>query len=74
MARLNILLDDDVYAELKRQVPAKRLSAFIQECVKANLRPSDAELARGYALASAEPYRRELEADWQPLSREGWPE
>ena len=33
--RLNITVDDDVYARLKKEVPPKKLSAFITGAVRA---------------------------------------
>ncbi len=32
--RLNIILDEDLYRRIKRQLPPKRLRAFINEAVR----------------------------------------
>lgn len=37
--RLNITMDDDVYARLKKQVPPKKPSSFISAAVQAKLLP-----------------------------------
>ena len=37
--RLNITMDNDVYARLKKEVPAKKLNAFISAVVRAQLHP-----------------------------------
>lgn len=37
--RLNITLDDDVYAQPKKEVPSKKLSAFFTGAVCAKLHP-----------------------------------
>ena len=65
MTRLNIILDDSVYARLKAQVPPKRLSAFITEAVRARLRPSREELDKAYQEDAKDPARIELANDWK---------
>ncbi len=72
--RLNITMDEDVYTRLKKQVPPKRLSAFINEAVRSKLFPSKQVLDRAYEAASREVWRRELSQDWQDTELEGWPD
>ncbi len=72
--RLNIIVEEEVYKRLKRQVPAKRMSAFINEAVRAKLRPDKRELDAAYKAARAEAWRNSLSKDWASTEREGWPE
>ena len=54
--RLNITMDDDVYARLKKAVPPKKLSAFIAGAVRAKLHPDVRTLNAAYQAASKERY------------------
>ena len=72
--RLNIIMDEGVYMRLKHQVPAKRLSAFINEAVRAKLRPDKATLDAAYKSARREAWRDGLSDDWAAADAEGWPE
>ncbi len=49
--RLNITMDDDVYARLKKEVPPKKLSAFISGAVRAKLYPDTKTLDAAYRAA-----------------------
>lgn len=71
--RLNITMDDALYRRLKRELPAKRISAFIVESVRSRLRPGRRELDAAYAAASKEPWRTETSDDWSATETEGWP-
>jgi hypothetical protein len=72
--RLNITMDDDVYARLKKQVPPKKLSAFIAGAVRARLRPDARALNAAYKAANKERWRAGLAEDWKHTDGEGWPE
>lgn len=72
--RLNITMDETVYARLKKDVRPKRLSAFINEAVRAKLRPDRRTLDAAYRAASKERWRRRLADDWSRTDTEGWPE
>jgi predicted CopG family antitoxin len=55
--RLNITIDKDVHERLKRELPAKGVSRFINEAVRARLRPSrealdDVQSSRAGAVAA----------------------
>lgn len=63
--RLNITMDDDVYARLKKEVPAKNLSAFISEAVRAKLHPDAKALNIAYQAASKEQWRVGVVEDWK---------
>ena len=71
--RLNITMDDDVYARLKKEVPPKKLSAFIAEAVRAKLHPDAKVLNTAHQAASKERWRTSLDADWKHIDNEGWP-
>lgn len=72
--RLNITIDEEVYACLKRRVPPKRLSAFINDAVKSKLFPNKKALDEAYKAASREAWRRRLSEDWRGTEVEGWPD
>ncbi len=72
--RLNIIMEEGVYRSLKSQVPAKRLSAFINEAVRAKLRPDGPTLDAAYKAARREVWRNTLSEDWASTDMEGWPE
>jgi predicted CopG family antitoxin len=71
--RLNITMDDDVYARLKKEVPPKKLSAFIAGAVRARLHPDAKALNAAYQAASKERWREGLDEDWKHVDDEGWP-
>jgi hypothetical protein len=71
--RLNITMDEDLYRRLKRELPPKRISAFIEEAVRAKLSPDPRALDAAYAAAAKEEWRQGLAADWEPTELEGWP-
>ena len=72
--RLNITMDEAVYERLKQEVRPKRISAFINEAVRAKLRPDRQILDGAYKAASKERWRTRLAADWGRTETEGWPE
>ncbi len=72
--RLNITLDTDVYRRLKKAVPPKRLSAFLNAAARAKLHPDRATLDAAYKAARAERWRRGVGEDWSTTDTEGWPE
>ena len=71
--RLNITMDTDLYQRLKRELPAKRISRFINEAVRAHLHPDHATLDAAYKAARKEAWRHELDEDWEVTETEGWP-
>lgn len=73
-AHLSITLDEALYARLKRELPAKRISAFIEEAVRAKLRPERAVLDAAYRAAAKERWRKTLADEWSTTEVEGWPD
>ncbi len=73
-AHLNITMDEALYDRLKKELPAKRISAFIEAAVRAWLKPSRAELDQAYKTAAREPWRRALADDWASTEVDAWPE
>jgi Arc/MetJ family transcription regulator len=72
--RLNITIDEDLYRRLKKELPAKGISAFIEDAVRARLYPGKRELDAAYKAASREKWRRRLSADWEATETEDWPQ
>ena len=64
---LNITMDDDVYARLKKKMPHQDLSAFITEAVLARLRPDAKTLNAAYQAASKEQWRAGVVEDWKHI-------
>jgi predicted CopG family antitoxin len=71
--RLNITMDDDVYARLKKEVPSKKLSAFITGAVRAKLYLDAKALDVAYQAASKEQWRKSLDENWKHIDAEGCP-
>ena len=72
--RLNIILDEDLYRRIKRQLPPKRLGAFINDAVRARLSPDVKTLDAAYRAASRERWRQRLGREWESTEIEDWPE
>lgn len=72
--RLNITIDNDVHERLKRELPAKGISRFINEAVRARLRPSRDALDDAYKAAAKERWRQFDAREWNATDVEGWPE
>ena len=72
--RLNITLDSDVYRRLKKQVPPKKLSAFLNAAARARLHPDRTTLDEAYKTASKERWRKGVSKDWSATDTEEWPE
>jgi hypothetical protein len=72
--RLNIILDEDLYRRIKRHLPPKRLSAFINEAVRARLSPDVKTLDAAYRAASREKWRQRFGREWESTEFEDWPE
>ena len=71
--RLNITIDEDLYRRMKRELPAKGISSFIEASVRARLFPDRRKLDSAYKAARAERWRQGLARDWVATEIEGWP-
>ncbi len=71
--RLNITIDEDVHRRLKDELPSKGISRFINDAVRARLRPGRADLDKAYQAASLERWRKAEADDWSATETEGWP-
>ena len=60
-ARLNVTMDDDLYARLKKQVP----SPFVTEAVRARLGTDARTLNAAYQAASKKQWRVGVAEDWK---------
>jgi hypothetical protein len=74
VVRLNITMDEDLYRRLKKDVPPKGISAFINKAVRARIHPDRRTLDEAYKAASKERWRRGLAQEWRLTEVEGWPE
>ena len=72
--RLNITIDEDVHERLKRELPAKGISRFINAAILARLRPSREALDEAYRAAAHERWRTLDGREWSATDIEGWPE
>lgn len=72
--RLNITMDAALYRRLKRDLPNKRISAFIEQAVRGRLEPDRRTLDAAYRAAASEPWRAEVDSDWAATDLESWPE
>jgi len=70
---LNITIDEDVHRRLKQELPAKGISRFINDAIRARFRPSRAALAEAYKAAARERWRQTEHRDWQVTEIEDWP-
>ena len=72
--RLNITMDEKLYRRLKRELPPKGISAFIEVAVRERLFPERELLDAAYRKAAREGWRRGLGRDWARVDTEDWPE
>ncbi len=72
--RLNITMDEDLYRRLKKELPAKGISSFINQAVRARIHPDRRTLDNAYRAASRERWRRQVAQEWKGTETEGWPE
>jgi hypothetical protein len=71
--RLNITIDKDVHERLKRELPAKGISRFINDAIRARFRPSLETLDEAYKAAAREAWRKTETRDWKVTDVEDWP-
>jgi hypothetical protein len=71
--RLNITMDEALYKRLKKELPPKRISSFIEAAVRARIHPDRATLDAAYKAAAREPWRERLASDWSETETEDWP-
>jgi hypothetical protein len=72
--RLNITMDEDLYRRLKKELPPKGISSFIEKAVRARVHPDRRALDDAYRAGSKERWRRQAAQEWKPTETEGWPE
>jgi hypothetical protein len=68
--RLTITMDEDLYRRLKKELPPKGISSFINKAVRARIHPDRRTLDNAYQAASKERWRRTLEQDWKAIETE----
>jgi hypothetical protein len=67
-------MEEELYERLKKELPPKRISAFISDAVRARLYPDRRTLDAAYREASRESWRRGVAEAWQSTESEDWPE
>ena len=72
--RLNITIDENVHKRLKRELPPKGISRFINDAIRARLQPSREELDEAYRSAARETWRRSESREWAATDVEDWPQ
>lgn len=72
--RLNITMDEALYKRLKKELPPKRISSFIEAAVRARIHPDRATLDAAYKAAARESWRGRLASEWSVTETEDWPE
>lgn len=72
--RLNITIDAKLYRRMKKELPPKGISAFIETAVRERLTPGRDTLDAAYRAARSEKWRHALSSDWQATEVEDWPE
>ncbi len=75
--RTTVHLDEDVLARVRRRVPQRGLSRFVNQAMTEKIealeqREIEAAMIEGY-LASGED-QRDVDDDWRALEVEEWPE
>ncbi len=70
--RLNITIDEDVHQRLKRELPPKGISRFINDAIRARLRPSAEALDEAYKAAAHERWRKREARAWKATDVEDW--
>ena len=76
-SRTTVHLDEEVLARVRRHVPRRGLSRFVNEAIAEKIdalerRAIEAAMIEGYR-ASAED-QRSVDDDWRGLEADGWPE
>ena len=74
VVRLNITMDRDLYRRIKRELPPKGISAFVEAAVRERLLPDRRALDAAYRAAARERWRRTVAGEWVATETEGWPE
>ena len=72
--RLNITMDEELYRRLKKELPPKGISSFINQAVRARIHPDRRTLDQAYKAASKERWRPGVAQEWRSTEIDGWPE
>ena len=71
--RLNITMDEELYKRLKKELPPKRISSFIEAAVRARIHPDRVTLDAAYKAAARESWRGRIASEWSATETEDWP-
>lgn len=74
--RTTIYLDDSLLLRIRRYIPQRGLSQFVNEMLLERIAQFEqaeieAQMREGYLATRQE--RQEINADWQVVDEEGWP-
>lgn len=75
-ARTTLHIDEDLLARLRRFVPQRRLSRFVNETLSeklASLERREIEPAMKAGYLAARDDRAEIDEDWSVVDTEAWP-
>ena len=75
--RTTVQIDDDVFDRVRRHIPSRGFSKFVNEALAARVDQLErarieAEMREGYIATRAD--REALNADWEVIDAEGWPD
>lgn len=73
--RTTIVLDDTVYEKLKKSIPQRKISSFINQLIREKFANAEEnvlvkKMKEGYLNTRKD--RKELEKDWDRILAEGW--
>lgn len=73
--RTTIVLDDTVYEKLKKSIPQRKISSFINQVIREKFVEAEEnalakKMKEGYLNTRKD--RKELEKDWDRILAEGW--
>ena len=69
---MSITIEEPLYRALKKTAGQRGMSRFIAEAVREKLQNSRQNLYQEYQMASQDPDRQEVLADWDGLETESW--
>ena len=77
VVRTTVQINDEVFDRVRRHVPSRGFSRFVNEALAARVdqlerERIEAEMREGYIATRAD--REELNADWSAIDAEGWPD
>ena len=72
MATLSIIIEDSLLERVKKQVPARRISKFINEIILEKISHQESSLQHEYAQAEISYKQHNELEDWDKLDNGNW--